>query len=148
MGSANGNSLRPASVMTYRPTLTSRLGHRRRIWHRLRAYVFAVLAFGASGCSSWSQAALGETSPTPAHDVQIWRGDSASVVYAADVRGDSVVGFGDKAHRTTLAFASSETDSVRVKKLDVTKTFLAAVGVGAAAISVLWLIIPTDNFSF
>lgn len=76
--------------------------------------------------------------------IQVWQSDTFFIMDNAQIIGDTLAGT-VRAERGAsgppISLPLSATDSVRTKRLDLGKSFLAVIGVGAAAITVLWLLI-------
>jgi hypothetical protein len=76
--------------------------------------------------------------------MQVWQSDTFFIVGNAQISGDTLVGTIKAGHGGSVSAISiplSVTDSVRTRRLDAGKTFLAAIGVGVAAVTVLWFLI-------
>jgi len=92
----------------------------------------------ASGCTTWTRVPP-EGLPEPApQQVQIWSGDSATVVHAPVIRDDSLTGTAQpskaNAAGARIARPIQDVDSLRVRKVSPSHTILAGVGIlGAVA---------------
>jgi hypothetical protein len=76
--------------------------------------------------------------------MQVWQSDTFYLVGNAQISRDTLVGTmkaEPEGSVSAISIPLSVTDSVRTRRLDVGKTFLATIGAGVAAITVLWFLI-------
>ena len=94
------------------------------------------------GCTSWAATELAPLAPVGKH-VQVWHGGRVIELHQTVTTLDSLVGEHHLMGR--MGVARPDVDSVRVRRVDVGKTFLTVFGIVPASLAMLFLLDPPEE---